>query len=285
LGIGLLIFLILPLRASGHPAVNWGDTETLNRFWWLVSGQLYQDNLALPSDLFFWQRLQSTAALLLQQAGLLGLTFAALGLVWSFRPSRWVLLTIWMFVANTIFAILYHTEDSYVYLIPALISFAIWIGRGSAFLSEQLSYLWEPAGRVLLAMILLYLTGQTAWDWPHVDASRDLQAETFANHALTTLPQKAIVLASGDGVVFALWYEVFALHQRTDLAVVAEDLLPFDWYRQSLRFTYPGLVIPDRPTDVWAAAIQRENENRPFCFLSAEDTTMIACRQQSAAQP
>lgn len=278
LGIGLLVYLILPLRASHHPAVNWGDVETLGRFWWLVSGQLYQDYIFPLSVPFLWQRLQAASTLLLQQAGLLGLTFTAFGLVWSFRLSRWVLLTIWMFAANTIFAILYHTEDSYIYLIPALIPFTIWLGWGSACLSEQLSRLWRPAGRVLLALIIPYLIGQAAWHWPQVDASQDHQAENFASEALTTLPSKAIVLARGDGVVFALWYEVFALHQRMDLAVVAEDLLPFDWYRQTIRATYPGLIIPDQPEDVWAATIQRENGGRPFCFVSAEDTTRIACR-------
>jgi hypothetical protein len=190
-----------------------------------------------------------------------------------------------MFAANAAFAIFYHTGDSYVYLIPAFISFAIWLGWGSVYLSEQFSRLWQPAGHVLLALILLYLISQVAWHWPQVDASRDLQAENFANHALTTLPQKAIVLASGDEAVFALWYEVFALHQRADLAVVAEDLLPFDWYRRSLRAIYPGLVIPDQPEDVWATAIQRENNSRPLCYISAEDTPTIACRERITAQP
>ncbi len=283
-GLGLLVYLILPWRASHHPAVNWGDAETLSRFWWQVSGGLYQDNLAPSSGLFLRGQLESASALLLQQAGLLGLALAALGLVWYFRPSRWILLTVWMFATNTAFAVLYHTEDSYIYLIPAIISFAIWLGWGCACLSNLLSRRWQPAGGILGALTIVYLLGLAAWHRPQVDASRDLQAENFAKHALAVLPQKAIVLANGDAVVFALWYEVFALKQRADLAVLAEDLLPFDWYRESLRVTYPGLAIPDHP-DIWAAAIQRENASRPFCFLSAEDTTMISCRQRSAAQP
>ncbi len=39
--VGLLSYLILPLRAAAHPAVNWGDSVTVDRFLWLVTGRLY----------------------------------------------------------------------------------------------------------------------------------------------------------------------------------------------------------------------------------------------------
>lgn len=278
LGIGLLVFAILPLRAWQHPPVNWGNAGTPGGFWWLVSGQLYRDFLSLEHVLSIWQRLRFTAALLLEQAGLAGLLLGAFGLVWRFRPSRWILLTVWLFAASTVFSILYHADDSYVYAIPAMLSFATWIGWGSAFLSERLTAHWRSTGHLVNILIALYLFGLALWHWPQVDASHDSRAENFASQALASLPQKAIVLAGGDAAVFGLWYEVFALKQRTDLAVLAEDLLPFEWYRRSLREAYPGLVVPDHPDNVWAVMLQDENKNRPFCQVSAEGSTMIACR-------
>ena len=45
LGLGLCLYLIIPLRALANPPVNWGNAVTVRQFWWLVSGQLYQDYL------------------------------------------------------------------------------------------------------------------------------------------------------------------------------------------------------------------------------------------------
>ncbi len=276
LGLGLLVYLILPLRAAHHPPVNWGDVETVDRFWWQISGQLYHDYLASWPDPAFWLRLRFVATLLLYQAGFFGLMLAALGLTWPLQ-TRWLFLTIWMFVTNTAFVLLYNTTDAYIYLIPALISFSIWIGWGSARLFELFSRR-QPIGGALGILILLYLLGLTLWHWPQVDASRDARAEHFARQALAALPRDAIVLASGDGAVFALWYEVFALQQRADLIVLAEDLLPFDWYRQSSRATYPEVVIPEAADSVWAVALWQENSSRPFCYVRSEDGMTMACR-------
>jgi hypothetical protein len=40
MAVGLLVYLILPLRAASHPPVNWGNPATAGGFLWLVSGRL-----------------------------------------------------------------------------------------------------------------------------------------------------------------------------------------------------------------------------------------------------
>jgi hypothetical protein len=139
LGVGLLVYLTLPLRAVFHPSVNWGNPVTLDNFGWLVSGRLYQDELivlALPS---IWTRIQSAAALLLDQFGLPGLVLSLTGLVLFFTPSALVRNTLWMLAVFSIFAIGYATDDSYLYLIPAVLSFAVWIGLGLEGLMDGLA--------------------------------------------------------------------------------------------------------------------------------------------------
>jgi hypothetical protein len=224
------------------------------------------------------------AALLLDQAGLPGVALGVLGLIWYFRRSRWILLTAWMFAAAVGFAASYQTEDFNLYLIPAIVSFAIWFGWGSALLAQQLSQRWRLAGDGLTIMLIAYLLVLAASHWAQVDAAHDARAENFARAALQTLPPGAIVLARGDGAVFALWYEVFALRQRTDLVVLAEDLLPFPWYRETLHATYPGLVLPDQAEVVWAVDIQRGNVGRPLCFAIADASATIDCPQGGARE-
>ncbi len=85
------------------------------------------------------------------------------------------------------------------------------------------------------------------------------------------------MLARGDEGIFALWYVQYALHQRMDLAILAEDLLPFDWYRENLRAVYPGLKIPDQPDSVWSVVLSRENTGRPICYVITDRSNLIAC--------
>ena len=130
LGTGLLAYLILPLRALAYPPVNWGNPVTLKNFGWLVSARLYQDEvfaLTVPS---LWARIQSAAALLLDQFGILGLTVSLLGLILFFRPSPLYRNLLWTMAVFSAFAVGYATDDSFLYFIPPALCFAVWLGIG-----------------------------------------------------------------------------------------------------------------------------------------------------------
>jgi len=87
LGIGLLAYLSLPLRALANPPINWGNPATPFGFVWLVSGRLYQDELFVLTLASIWERCQVIAALLLGQFGILGLVIGLVGLIIFFKPS------------------------------------------------------------------------------------------------------------------------------------------------------------------------------------------------------
>lgn len=263
---GLLVYAILPVRAGMHPPVNWGAPVTLQRFGWLVSGGLYQDSL-LRFDLnSLWTHLQAWANLTFQQVGLFGLILALLGLIVFFEPSRIHVITIWTAIAFTAFALQYSVSDSYVYLLPVQLAFSIWIGWGVGRLSRLPRLYSSHAGWVVGVAALAYFLILGSGHWQQVDASHDLRAEMFGQQVLRDVPAQAILLTEGDRAVFSLWYFHFGLHLRPDVTVLADSLLPFDWYRENLRRTYPGLVLPDRTPDTWVSAIIRANPGRPACF-------------------
>lgn len=268
---GSLIYLVLPLRASAQPPVNWGDPVTLQRFWWLVSGALYQNNLTGLTLFSFLYRIQAWAALFLQQFGLIGLILGLTGLVLFFVPSRLHLVSLWAVIAFSAFAILYATPDSDVYLIPAILSFAIWIGLGIGGLMIGIERYSVPVGLAMGLMFLVYLAILSFQHWPQVDASHDQTAENFGTEVLSKAPAHAILFTEGDGPVFALWYFQFALHRRLDLIVVAEELLPFDWYRNTLRHVYPDLVLPEFTSDLWQSSIINANPRLPVCYSYSEE--------------
>ena len=275
LGIGLLVYLSLPLRSLANPPVNWGNPVTLDGFTWLVSGKLYQDDLfvlTLPSVL---ERCRVVAALLLGQFGIFGLAIGFVGLILFFKPSRLYLNTLWIVAAFSFFSIIYATYDSFLYLVPVFLCFTIWIGMGLAGLMDAFNQRFRKSGSVLGLVFILYLFVLAGNNWNQVDASRDFRAEQFGGDVLNQAPAHAIVFAKGDRAVFTLWYFHFALQNRPDLAIVAMDLLHFDWYQQTLRSHYPDLNLPG--PFPFAETVVAVNPGRPVCYVEYLQLPQIQC--------
>jgi len=57
-----------------------------------------------------------------------GLSTGLIGLIVFFRPSRLNYSLLWIVVVSSGFAIGYASSDAFLYLIPAFLCFAIWIG-------------------------------------------------------------------------------------------------------------------------------------------------------------
>ena len=111
-----------------------------------------------------------------------------------------------------------------------------------------------------------------------VDASADQRATDFATRALAAAPDQAIILTHSDRDIFALWYAHYALGQRRDLAVIAEPLLEFGWYRANLRLTYPTLQLPEQPNGTWPVALIAANPNRgPLCQSNPDGAIALNC--------
>jgi hypothetical protein len=275
LGIGLLAYLSLPLRSLANPPINWGNPVTLDGFAWLVSGKLYQDDLFVLTLSSVWERCQVIAALFLGQFGVFGLVLGLVGLIIFFKPSHLFLATIWIVVAFSAFSIIYATYDSFLYLIPVFLCFAIWIGMGLAGLMNLFSQRFRKVGIALGLAFILILFVQAGSNWSQVDASQDLRAEQFGREVLNQAPSRAIVFAKGDRAVFTLWYFHIALQNRPDLAVVAVDLLHFDWYQRTLRSSYPDLSLPG--PFPFATTVVAANPGRPVCYVEDLQLPQIQC--------
>jgi hypothetical protein len=275
--LGLLVYLILPIRAAADPPVNWGDPRTPERFWWLVSGQLYQRFLfrlpldALPGRLSAW------AALLRQQFGLVGVGLALAGIWFGGRPRRtWNLLAGLTYVLFVAYAMGYDTSDSYVYLIPSYAVVSLWITQGLAGILETcwtvegFRQRWPLAAGVLL---ILPLTSAVI-HWREVDLRQDRLALAYAEEALAGAEEEAIILAHGDAPTFALWYAHYALGRRPDVTLISIALWQYDWYRATMARLDPSLSSPDGgPPSTIEALMQSFRTRRPI-YLAGESTLL-----------
>jgi hypothetical protein len=262
---GLTIYLTLPLRAMLAAPVNWYNPVTLQNFMSLISVQVYESYLfnLTPTDTIL--RIRGLAGLLLDQFTLPGVFLGLYGL-FSRLPRALLLTSSWIFIINSVFAVIYGSYDSYIYLLPAYLAFAFWLAFGlhdllNGFLVNKLKF-----RKVILVLLVLGLLARAPFYILTVDASRDGRAEDFGQHFLNNAPAGAIVLAREDREIFALWYFHYAIGQRQDVIVIAEGLLQFDWYLHTLTKTYPSLIIPS-PAPVLAADLITANPARSVCNI------------------
>jgi hypothetical protein len=272
LALGLSPYLLLPLRASAQPPVNWGNASTWDGFFWLATGRLYQDDLLSITLTGLWLRTQSAARTLLDQVGILGLGLGVLGAVVFRSNARLHRSMVWVTGAFSVFAILYGVREADVYLMPVFLCLAIWMGVALAGLMNAAS---RPARVVIILAFAVYLLLGAMTAWPRVDASGDRAAQEFGAAVLGQAPERAILLVKGDEAVFALWYFHFALGQRPDVAVVASDLLHHAWYQESLRAAYPGLEAPG--PFPFPETIRLSNPGRPACYVEYAGGAVIEC--------
>jgi hypothetical protein len=283
--LGLCVYLTLPWRARSGSPVGWGDASTLEGFWWLVSARLYRGYLFSLSPGFLWSRFQAWAALLGNQLGLLGLVIALVGLFFGkagSSRSRWI--SGYVFLVYSLFAIGYHAPDSYLLLLPAILSLALWFGTGVAALLDIADRSpmrrWLVPSGILLVLVLLSTNGVR--NYPQVDASQDNRAVVFGETVLAEIPQNAILVTQADQDTFTLWYYHFALGKRPDVAVLNNGMLAFEWYRQQMQEIYPDLVL--RAGDGCQACLPAElaaDNKRPVCQTNWQGPEFLTCEDES----
>ena len=275
---GLLVYLYLPLRAQAFPAINWGNPQTWPGFLWEVTANPYRAFLfgASPSTLV--DRLRSTSSIFLDQFGALGLLAGVIGVIqYSFRIKwlRWIL--VYVFIVFIAFAIIYSSNDSAGYLVPALMVFAVWIGLA---VPSLWGVTWRrfPMGAALVALLAIGILIRIPGTRLRIDPRPQNQPARYAEQFLDEAPANAIVYTTTDQDSFPLWYYHFGLHTRSDLRIIVLPLTRFPWYQQTLVHVYPDLSFPtlytqDLPNADWGTGIAQLNPQRPVCRTSLTDKT------------
>ncbi len=265
---GALVYLYLPLAARDFPPVNWGNPQSLPGFFWEVSGAPYRGLLFDTPAGDLLSRLSAWARLILEQVGLPGLVFGAVGAVQAApaqaAPRR---LLLWVFAVFSIFAIGYNTADSLLYMLPACLAAAAWAGQGLAY-AWGLRWRALPLGILLAGGMAAYLLLRLPGNLARVDARAAGDAEAFAQAYLAEAPHNALLLTSADADTFPLWYLHYGLRARPDVAVIVLPLTQFVWYQETLIHTYPQLAWPPLDPSApasWGEEAARLNPARPIC--------------------
>lgn len=261
LALGLTPLLTLPWLAGGDSPIVWGDPTTLQGWFWLVSGRLYQNNLfgIAPTDLM--ARLQAWGALLLRQFAWIGLPL----LIFAFYQAKGPVLRAQLGLLGTavltlIYALGYAASDAVVFTLPALLLLSLLLTPG-------LRWLGRWAWLLPLASLLL--------NYSAIDLSGDRTVRPLAENLLQNAPPNAILLTPGDQTIFTLWYFQHVEEQRPDLILADANLLAFDWYRVRLRQLYPDLN--GLGADDLTHFRQTNQARRPFCTAALQTESQLDC--------
>ncbi|MFV9504978.1 MAG: protein O-mannosyl-transferase family [Oscillochloridaceae bacterium umkhey_bin13] len=285
-GLGLLVYLILPLRAASLPPINWGGAHHWDGFWWLVRGQLYTGlAFAIPFETLP-DRILTTLQTLMAQLGLVGLTLISYGLVRIRHARAWSIRWASLVPAGLIigFTLGYASYDATVYLVLALPSLALWVGLGLAESLARLSFPTSSVGPVRWLPILVSSSVALALflAWPAnlrtVDARTDHRASNYAHTIMTQAPDRSLIFTFRDHDSFPLWYYHLGQSRRPDVVLVTAPLLGFPWYRESLQATYPHLHVPETALLGWEHAIaQHYADQGPICRTQLEAEPILVC--------
>lgn len=278
-GLGLLVYLYLPLRAATQPPINWGDPVSLAGFWWTVSGAPYRSLAFGLSRELLPQRALAWGGLLVVQFGPAGIALGFGGLIYGGGARRRLLYASALIAAgSSLFALAYATEDAYAYLLPVYVLFAVWFGCGCGVLLATLGRsrfaLLAPVAALACAALLVAPAPATA---ARVDARHDGRAMAFAEAVLDAAPPGAIIVTTGDRDSFTLWYAHYVLGRRPDIALAVDGLLEAPWYRANLRATYPWLNIPETLLEDWAGALEASNPGASVCVTRLDRLEPLIC--------
>jgi Protein of unknown function (DUF2723) len=268
---GLAPYVYIPIAASRHPLVDWGNPTSLGRFVDLILRKSY-GTLSVgmgtasgsPSG-----QLTSLFENLDQGYIVVGLLFALVGAVWAWQNCRaiGVALVAGFVVSGPIFVAYANpamtlpvakTVFSRFYILPA-IPLAILAGMGAfAVLAglEQIRRLGVSARAVVpvaAALLLAVPAASAALHYTSDDRRGDTVELHFADDLLESLPRNAIFIFSGDDYWEGITYAQVVDHTRTDVITLDTAQMGQHEYLLQLRREHPTLDLPLGPYDSAAA--------------------------------
>ncbi len=237
--LGLSLYLFIPLR---WPALNDGRWMTLGEFLRYVTGGQFYGALRLDG----WRdptRWRIVGRLLHQPFGWVGLALAAIGVACQALSSaarrRALAVTGVTFVAFFVYGLDYYVADIAVFLLPAHLILAVWMGIGAVFLIELLTAripLAPQAWRAALVALFALVPLSAVWtNLPAVDRSQDQGGHAWGRYALDQPLEPGSAILADTKKFAPLYYLQQVEGVRPDLDMVllgSEELYQADLRRR-----------------------------------------------------
>jgi len=283
ISIGALIFVYsyLPWAASRSPAMNWGNTRSLQEIWWHITGRQYRVFFSFSPSTMGPQFVEF-CRMALREFGFpwlpLTLFLAVAGLARAYKRDRttfWFLLLI--VLADLAYSLSYEiAEDKDAYYLPAFISIAVAAGLGVRWLIQlagsSRSPMWKP---YMVAATAIVLTTTTAFaaNWPFNNRRHDFIAHDYVENLFSTIAPEGLLLTQDWQVASPMLYAQEVEQRRRDVKVVDINLLRRSWYFDYLNQAHPGLMERSKEKIDPYVTILQQWEQDPSAFTRNQDLT------------
>lgn len=235
--LGLTPYLVLPLRARLHPALDWGAPADLARLFAHVTGREYHAWMFEGATTFVQQTRYFLAVLPLD-TGVVGVALAVAGIAWlALRSGRHAWLALLLITASVAYAGQFGIMEIRPYYLTAMLGLGLGMAAGLAWIAARVPRSAALAFAALLPAALAFANFRAE------DARHLTLAEDQARDLLVGLPPRALVLsAQWDQWVAGSLYLQSVEHLRPDVTVVDQELVRLPWYLDALARREPALA-------------------------------------------
>jgi uncharacterized membrane protein YuzA (DUF378 family) len=258
--LGLTPYLYLPLSSAQHGLATWGDQTTLHGFlvhiFRMEYGSFQLGSLSeglgrynLPEKLWLY------FSDLFHEFLWIGPILGGLGLVSLWTNPRYKLLGRYTALSFLIYIVVFHglanlnfSNPLWVQVLPRFwllpnLLVCLWIGPGFSWLTERVQFLKNKGtSGVLVAAIVLT---QIAFNYHQENRSDDLLLKRYATTVLNSIPDRSILMITGDQEYHSVLYMQNCEEIRKDVIVASQGTLFGSWNKKRLNLHFPDVVIPD----------------------------------------
>ena len=208
---------------------------------------------------------------------LLGVVVSIVGLLAMARVWPGIAMTkINVALIYVIYSVSYATSDSYTYLIPVYGIMGVLLGLGWYTLGDQLvkRLADDPLRKItiwalVLSMALTLPIFNIATNYAETDVSENTEAFDYVQDVFNNIESNAVLVATGDNEVFAIWYGHYSEGMGPRVSVIVAPLLQYDWYWETLTQQHPGRIPEVMPKTYEERILQIVKQNigsRPVYF-------------------
>jgi len=252
----LLLYLYIPIRGIYTSSLDGTYVNTFSGFIKQVTAGGYgvfftQNPLGESRGLAFY------FALFRQQFTLVGLALGVLGLFWSFRRPKILLLLSLAGVTNLVFLLGYRVSDIEVFFIPLFLVWACFLGGGLALLWQGVVGLWERFSKgvpragyaaflILGGLLPLYLWGR---NYDLVNLNQEWEAHDYGIDILSQPLEKDAVIVGilGEMTLLRYFQETEGLRPEIKTIAADEEALRLEVVEEQLAAGHPVYLTRPLP--------------------------------------
>lgn len=263
---GLSVYLFLPVRAVQHPLLNWGNPQTLEKFWWHISGKQFRVWMFSSGDAaqkqldYFFERLPIEFFYIPLFFGIIGI------FVLLFSQKRKFIAVLLLFAGCIGYSINYDIHDIDSYFILAFVAVATASAFGIVTLMRQLSSQYSEW--IIAGVLAVCIVVQTRSNWHEVDQKDNYLVEDYTKTILTNVPKHSIIVSTQwDYFVSASYYFQHIKNFRPDIVVLDKELFRRSWYFPQIERMYPAVMQKSKiESEMFLRELYKFEHDIPYQF-------------------